>query len=147
MRHFQWNGQLECRANLIALKVTFAQWPDGNYLIVQGEWCVLGIAYALLCHIWPMSRGHYQTVAVTGARACQSVKVNCHRARAAFTASLTEGTLSLVQQPSDNSRSRISHANIEGHSRLYCAILDTTSDVATRGLLPPIARGRIEPVS
>lgn len=61
--------------------------------------------------------------------------------------SLTEGTLSLVQQPSDSNRSRISQANIEGHSRLYWAILATTSEVATRGLLPPIALGRIEPVS
>jgi hypothetical protein len=30
---------------------------------------------------------------------------------------------------------------------LYWAILATTSAVATRGLEPPIARGRIEPVS
>jgi hypothetical protein len=60
---------------------------------------------------------------------------------------LTEGTLSLVQAPSDRSLSLISQANIEGHSRLYWAIFPTTSDVATRGLLPPIARGRIEPVS
>ncbi|KAH9416354.1 hypothetical protein DERP_000859 [Dermatophagoides pteronyssinus] len=49
--------------------------------------------------------------------------------------------------PSESNLSRISHANIDGHSRLYCAILATTSDVATRGLLPPIALGRIEPVS
>lgn len=59
----------------------------------------------------------------------------------------TDGTLSFVQAPSDSNRSRISQANIDGHSRLYWAILATTSDVATRGLLPPIARGRIEPVS
>ena len=60
---------------------------------------------------------------------------------------LTLGMLSLVQAPSDRSRSRISHAKIDGHSRLNCAIFVTTSGVATRGLLPPIARGRIEPVS
>lgn len=36
---------------------------------------------------------------------------------------------------------------MEGHSRLYEEILETTSAVATLGLEPPIARGRIEPVS
>lgn len=35
----------------------------------------------------------------------------------------------------------------EGHSRLYIEILLTTSVVATRGLEPPIARGRMLPVS
>lgn len=60
---------------------------------------------------------------------------------------LTLGILSLVQTPSDSNLSRISQAKIEGHSRLYCAILLTTSGVATLGLLPPIARGRMEPVS
>lgn len=60
---------------------------------------------------------------------------------------LTLGMLSLEQTPSWSSRSRISHANIDGHSRLYCDILDTTSAVATLGLDPPIALGLIEPVS
>lgn len=39
------------------------------------------------------------------------------------------------------SRSRISHANIVGFSRLYCSILDTTAGVATFGLEPPINPG------
>lgn len=60
---------------------------------------------------------------------------------------LTLGMLSFVQIPSDSRRSLISQANIEGHSRLYSAILLTTGPVATRGLLPPIARGLIDPVS
>lgn len=60
---------------------------------------------------------------------------------------LTLGMLSLVHTPSWSSRSRISHANIDGHSLLYMEIFPTTSAVATRGLLPPIALGRIEPVS
>jgi hypothetical protein len=78
---------------------------------------------------------------------------------------LTLGILSLLQTPSLNSLSLISHAKIEGHSRLYSAILETTPAVATRGCKsylmknqvsannkkhtfdPPIARGLIEPVS
>lgn len=60
---------------------------------------------------------------------------------------LTLGMLSLVQTPSCNNRSLISQANIDGHSRLYDEIFDTTSAVATRGFEPPIARGRIDPVS
>ncbi|TNN39453.1 hypothetical protein EYF80_050376 [Liparis tanakae] len=60
---------------------------------------------------------------------------------------LTLGMLSLVQTPSASSRSLISQAKMDGHSLLYCAIFPTTSDVATLGLLPPMARGRIEPVS
>lgn len=60
---------------------------------------------------------------------------------------LTLGILSFVQTPSDSSLSRISHAKIDGHSLLYWAILPTTSGVATRGLLPPIALGLMEPVS
>lgn len=43
--------------------------------------------------------------------------------------------------PSDISRSRISHANIVGFSRLYCSILDTTAGVATFGFDPPIRPG------
>lgn len=60
---------------------------------------------------------------------------------------LTLGMLSFVQMPSESSLSRISHAKMDGHSLLNWAILLTTSGVATRGLLPPIARGLIEPVS
>lgn len=60
---------------------------------------------------------------------------------------LTLGMLSLVQTPSDNNLSRISQAKMDGHSRLYWAILLTTSGVATLGLLPPIALGLMEPVS
>ena len=68
-------------------------------------------------------------------------------AREGFFHELTLGILSLVQTPSDSNLSRISHAKMEGHSRLYCAILLTTSGVATLGLLPPIALGLMEPVS
>ena len=60
---------------------------------------------------------------------------------------LTLGILSLVQTPSDSNLSRISQAKMDGHSRLYWAILLTTSGVATLGLLPPIALGLMEPVS
>ena len=60
---------------------------------------------------------------------------------------LTLGMLSLVQTHSESSRSLISHAKIEGHSRLYSAIFCTTWGVATRGLEPPMARGLMEPVS
>jgi len=60
---------------------------------------------------------------------------------------LTLGTLSLVQMPSESSRSLISQAKMEGHSRLYSEMRLTTLGVATRGLLPPMARGLIVPVS
>ena len=60
---------------------------------------------------------------------------------------LTLGMLSLVQTPSASNLSRISHANMEGHSRLNAAILATTPFVATLGFEPPIALGLIEPVS
>lgn len=43
--------------------------------------------------------------------------------------------------PSDISRSRISHANMVGFSRLYCSILETTAGVATFGFDPPISPG------
>lgn len=43
--------------------------------------------------------------------------------------------------PSDISRSRISHANIVGFSRLYCSIFETTAGVATFGFEPPIKPG------
>lgn len=55
--------------------------------------------------------------------------------------------LSLLQTPSESNLSRISHAKIDGHSRLNSAILLTTGCVATLGFEPPIARGLIEPVS
>lgn len=55
--------------------------------------------------------------------------------------------LSLVHIPSCSNLSRISHANIEGHSRLNWEILETTSVVATLGFEPPMALGLIEPVS
>lgn len=55
--------------------------------------------------------------------------------------------LSFVQTPSCSNLSRISHANMDGHSRLYDEILATTSAVATLGFEPPIALGLIEPVS
>lgn len=60
---------------------------------------------------------------------------------------LTLGMLSLLQMASWRRRSRISQAKMDGHSRLNCEILPTTSLVATRGLEPPMALGRIEPVS
>ena len=60
---------------------------------------------------------------------------------------LTLGTLSLLQTPSDRRRSRISHAKMDGHSRLYSEMRFTTLGVATLGLDPPMARGLIVPVS
>ena len=55
--------------------------------------------------------------------------------------------LSLLQTPSDNNLSLISQAKIDGHSLLYSDIFATTGGVATRGLLPPMARGFMDPVS
>ena len=52
--------------------------------------------------------------------------------------SLTLGTLSLLQTPSDKRRSRISQEKTEGHSLLYSEMRFTTLGVATRGLDPPI---------
>jgi hypothetical protein len=60
---------------------------------------------------------------------------------------LTLGMVSVLQTFSASNRSRISHAKMDGHSRLYCVIAWTTKEVATRGLLPPIALGLIDPVS
>ena len=60
---------------------------------------------------------------------------------------LTLGTLSALHTPSDNNLSRISHAKILGHSRLYSDTFPTTPGVATLGFEPPIALGFIEPVS
>lgn len=45
------------------------------------------------------------------------------------------------------SLSRISQENIPGLSRFNSSILASTSGVATRGLLPPITPGRMDPVS
>lgn len=60
---------------------------------------------------------------------------------------LTDGTLYLSQTLSCNNRSRISHANIPGSFCLRSLMYWTTFGVVTRGLLPPIAPGRMEPVS
>lgn len=59
----------------------------------------------------------------------------------------TEGTLYLSQTPSDSNLSLISHAKIPGSLSLSCLMYWTTLGVVTRGLLPPIAPGRILPVS
>lgn len=59
----------------------------------------------------------------------------------------TDGAEERSQMPSLTRRSRISHENIPGFSRLYSSIRDSTSGVATRGLEPPITPGRIDPVS
>lgn len=80
---------------------------------------------------------HIKLLRINVANGCMATSVN----------ELTLGILSFVQTPSDSSLSRISHAKIDGHSLLYWAILPTTSGVATRGLLPPIALGLMEPVS
>jgi hypothetical protein len=60
---------------------------------------------------------------------------------------LTEGTLYLSQTPSDNSLSRISQAKMPGSFCLRFLMYATTLGVVTRGLLPPIAPGKMEPVS
>lgn len=60
---------------------------------------------------------------------------------------LTDGMLAEEQTPSQRRRSRISHAKMEEREILYAAIFRTTDSVATRGLLPPIALGWIDPVS
>lgn len=60
---------------------------------------------------------------------------------------LTLGTFSWSQTPSCSNRSRISHANMVGFSRLYLHMLSTTLGVATLGLEPPITPGLMEPVS
>lgn len=59
----------------------------------------------------------------------------------------TDGTLYLSHTPSDSSRSRISHAKIPGSFSFSCLMYCTTFGVVTRGLLPPIAPGRMLPVS
>lgn len=59
----------------------------------------------------------------------------------------TDGAVARSHMPSLISRSRISHENIPGFSRLYSSMRVSTSGVATRGLDPPITPGRIEPVS
>ena len=60
---------------------------------------------------------------------------------------LTLGTLSCKQIPSCTNRSLISQAKMDGHSDLYRLTESTTSEVATRGFEPPIAFGRMDPVS
>lgn len=59
----------------------------------------------------------------------------------------TDGAEERSQIPSLTRRSRISHENIPGFSRLYSSMRDSTSGVATRGLEPPMTPGRIDPVS
>ena len=61
--------------------------------------------------------------------------------------SLTLGAVSGQQTRSLTSRSLISQAKMEGHSDLYARTRSTTLSVATRGFEPPIAFGRMEPVS
>ena len=53
----------------------------------------------------------------------------------------------LSQTPSFTSLSRISHENAPGVSFFISSILFSTSGWQTRGLLPPMAPGRILPVS
>ena len=60
---------------------------------------------------------------------------------------LTEGTLYLSQTASASNLSRISHAKMPGSFSLYRRIASTTRLVVTRGLLPPIVPGKIDPVS
>lgn len=60
---------------------------------------------------------------------------------------LTEGTLYLSHTASARRRSRISHAKIPGSPCLYSRMFFTTFGVVTRGLLPPIAPGKMDPVS
>ena len=60
---------------------------------------------------------------------------------------LTLGRLSLVQMPSTSNLSLISQANMDEFVFLYMAMLVTTDGVDTLGLLPPIAPGRMDPVS
>lgn len=60
---------------------------------------------------------------------------------------LTDGRLNLSQTPSASSLSRISQAKIPGSLCLYVRMCLTTVGVVTRGLLPPMAPGRMEPVS
>lgn len=60
---------------------------------------------------------------------------------------LTEGTLYLSHTPSASRRSRISHAKIPGSLCLYSRMFFTTFGVVTRGLLPPMAPGKMDPVS
>ena len=60
---------------------------------------------------------------------------------------LTLGTLSCKQIPSCTNRSLISQAKMDGHSDLYRLTESTTIEVATRGFEPPIAFGRMDPVS
>src|SRR6218665_1344677 len=60
---------------------------------------------------------------------------------------LTLGTELRSQTPSFRSLSLISQLKMPGFSLLYSSTFRSTSSVATRGLLPPIAPGRMLPVS
>ncbi len=59
----------------------------------------------------------------------------------------TEGTLYLSQIPSARSRSLISQPKIPGSFCFSSRMNPTTFGVVTRGLLPPMALGRMDPVS
>lgn len=60
---------------------------------------------------------------------------------------LTDGTLKRSQMLASINLSRISQAKMLG-SFFFCSLTKaTTLGVVTRGLLPPIAPGKIEPVS
>ena len=59
----------------------------------------------------------------------------------------TEGTLYLSQIPSESSLSLISQAKMPG-SFIFSSLMKlTTLGVVTLGLLPPMAPGRMDPVS
>ena len=60
---------------------------------------------------------------------------------------LTLGAVSGQHTRSLTSLSLISQAKMEGHSDLYERTRSTTDMVATRGLDPPMAFGRMDPVS
>ena len=59
----------------------------------------------------------------------------------------TDGTLYLSQIPSERSLSRISQAKMPGSFIFSSLIKLTTFGVVTRGLLPPMAPGKMDPVS
>jgi len=59
----------------------------------------------------------------------------------------TDGTLYLSQTPSARRRSLISQANIPGSFTFSSFMNPTTFGVVTLGLLPPMAPGRMDPVS
>ena len=59
----------------------------------------------------------------------------------------TEGTLYLSQMPSASNLSLISQAKMPGSFIFNSLMKLTTLGVVTLGLLPPMAPGRMEPVS